>query len=78
MQHYMMLKRNLIYTGITREKRLVVLATESERSNVFHRGRRCIPFQRFNGLVGQERALAMAVKGKQVERRWSKLKEWLQ
>ena len=53
MQHYMMLKRNLIYTGITRGKRLVV-------------------------LVGQKRALAMAVKGKQVDRRWSKLKEWLQ
>ncbi len=51
-QHYMMLKRNLIYTGITRGKRLVV-------------------------LVGQKRALAMAVKGKQDERRWSKLKEWL-
>ena len=51
-QHYMMLKRNLIYTGITRGKRLVV-------------------------LVGQKKALAMAVKGKQVERRWSKLIEWL-
>ena len=51
-QHYMMLKRNLIYTGITRGKTLVV-------------------------LVGQKRALAMAVKGKQVQRRWSKLKERL-
>jgi exodeoxyribonuclease V alpha subunit len=51
-QHYMMLKRNLIYTGITRGKTLVV-------------------------LVGQKRALAMAVKGQQVERRWSKLKERL-
>ncbi len=51
-QHYMMLKRNLIYTGITRGKRLVV-------------------------LVGQKKALAMAVKGKQVERRWSKLRERL-
>ena len=51
-QHYMMLKRNLIYTGITRGKRLVV-------------------------LVGQKRALAMAAKGKQVEQRWSKLKERL-
>ncbi|MGF6965773.1 exodeoxyribonuclease V alpha subunit [Paraburkholderia sp. WC7.3g] len=51
-QHYMMLKRNLIYTGITRGKRLVV-------------------------LVGQKRALAMAVKGKQTERRYSKLAEWL-
>jgi exodeoxyribonuclease V alpha subunit len=48
----MMLKRNLIYTGITRGKRLVV-------------------------LVGQKRALAIAVKGKQTERRWSKLAEWL-
>jgi exodeoxyribonuclease V alpha subunit len=51
-QHYMMLKRNLIYTGLTRGKNLVV-------------------------MVGQKRALAMAVKGKQVERRWSKLKERL-
>jgi exodeoxyribonuclease V alpha subunit len=51
-QHYMMLKRNLIYTGITRGKRLVV-------------------------VVGQKRALAMAVKGKQSQRRWSKLAEWL-
>jgi exodeoxyribonuclease V alpha subunit len=52
-QHYMMLKRNLVYTGITRGKQLVV-------------------------LVGQKKALAMAVKGKQIERRWSKLKERLQ
>ena len=51
-QHYMMLRRNLIYTGITRGKRLVV-------------------------LVGQKKALAMAVKDKQSERRWSKLKEHL-
>jgi exodeoxyribonuclease V alpha subunit len=48
-----MLKRNLVYTGITRGKRLVV-------------------------LVGQKRALAIAVKGQQVERRWSKLRERLQ
>ncbi len=51
-QHYMMLRRNLIYTGITRGKALVV-------------------------LVGQKKALAIAVKGKQVQRRWSKLKERL-
>jgi len=51
-QHYMMLKRNLIYTGITRGKKLVI-------------------------LVGQKRALAIAVKGKQVDSRWSKLKERL-
>jgi ATP-dependent exoDNAse (exonuclease V) alpha subunit len=43
-------KRNLIQTGITRGKKLVV-------------------------LVGQERGLAMAVKGQQTERRWSRLKE---
>lgn len=51
-QHYTMLKRNLVYTGITRGKRLVV-------------------------LVGQKRALAIAVKGKQTIRRWSKLAERL-
>jgi exodeoxyribonuclease V alpha subunit len=52
MQHYVMLKRNLIYTGVTRGKKLVV-------------------------LVGQRKALAIAVRGKQVDRRWSKLREWL-
>lgn len=51
-QHYMMLKRNLIYTGVTRGKKLVI-------------------------LVGQKRALAIAVKGTQVDSRWSKLKERL-
>jgi exodeoxyribonuclease V alpha subunit len=51
-QHYTMLRRNLIYTGITRGKKLVV-------------------------LVGQKKALAMAVKGKQPTRRWSKLAERL-
>ena len=50
-QHYMMLARNLLYTAVTRGKRLVV-------------------------IVGQKRALAMAVRagGK---RRWTKLREWL-
>jgi exodeoxyribonuclease V alpha subunit len=52
-QHYTMLQRNLVYTGVTRGKRLVV-------------------------LVGQRKALAIAVKGQQTRRRWSKLKEWLQ
>jgi ATP-dependent exoDNAse (exonuclease V) alpha subunit len=50
--HYLMRKRNLMYTGITRGKKLVV-------------------------LVGQKRGLAMAVKGQQTERRWSKLTERL-
>jgi exodeoxyribonuclease V alpha subunit len=47
-----MLQRNLLYTAVTRGKKLVV-------------------------LIGQRRALAMAIKGKQTTRRWSKLKEWL-
>jgi exodeoxyribonuclease V alpha subunit len=51
-QHFTMLKRKLIYTGVTRGKRLVV-------------------------LVGQKKALAMAIKAKQVDRRWSKLKDRL-
>mgnify|MGYP002035277572 FL=1 len=51
MQHYMMLRRNLLYTGITRGRQLVV-------------------------LVGEKRAIGMAVKGKVEDRRWSKLGEW--
>ncbi len=52
MQHYMMLRRNLLYTGITRGKKMVV-------------------------LVGQKKAIGMAVKGRVQDRRWSKLGEWL-
>jgi exodeoxyribonuclease V alpha subunit len=51
-QHYPMLQRNLVYTGVTRGKRLAV-------------------------LVGQRKALAIAVKGARTRRRWSKLREWL-
>ena len=51
-QHYPMLQRNLVYTGVTRGKRLAV-------------------------LVGQRKALAIAVKGAGTRRRWSKLQEWL-
>ena len=51
-QHYTMLQRNLVYTGVTRGKRLVV-------------------------LVGQRKALAIAVKGARTRRRWSKVREWL-
>jgi len=52
MQHYTMLQRNLIYTGVTRGKRLVV-------------------------LVGQKKAVAIAVRNISGRRRWSKLNEWL-
>jgi exodeoxyribonuclease V alpha subunit len=51
-QHYVMLQRNLIYTGMTRGRRLVV-------------------------LVGQKKALAMAVNGLRTVHRWSKLRDWL-
>jgi exodeoxyribonuclease V alpha subunit len=51
-QHYTMLQRNLLYTGVTRGKRLVV-------------------------LVGQRKAIAIAVRNVSGRRRWSKLKEWL-
>jgi len=46
-----MLQRMLLYTGVTRGKRLVV-------------------------LVGQRKALAIAVKGTQT-RQWSNLGKWL-
>ena len=51
-QHYPMLQRNLVYTGVTRGRRLVV-------------------------LVGQQKALTIAVKGDRKRRRWSKLRERL-
>ena len=51
-QHYAMLARNLLYTGVTRGKQLVV-------------------------LIAQKRAMAIAVRGGQTKRRWTKLGEWL-
>ncbi|MCP5517071.1 MAG: ATP-dependent RecD-like DNA helicase [Verrucomicrobiales bacterium] len=48
MQHYLLLQRNLVYTGITRGRRLVV-------------------------LVGQRRALALAVRNNRTGRRFSGL-----
>jgi exodeoxyribonuclease V alpha subunit len=52
MEHFVMLKRNLIYTGITRARKLMV-------------------------LVGDARAVAMAVKDDSSQERYSKLAEWL-
>ena len=51
-QHYVMLQRNLLYTGITRGRKLVV-------------------------LVGQAKAVAVAVRTVSGRRRWSKLSECL-
>ena len=44
-----MLKRNLIYTGITRGKKLVI-------------------------VIGEKKALTIAVKQREEQRRWSSLK----
>jgi exodeoxyribonuclease V alpha subunit len=51
-QHYAMLQRNLLYTGLTRGKQLVV-------------------------LIGQKKAVGIAVRGVQGRRRWSKLRDLL-
>ncbi len=48
MQHFMLLQRNLIHTGITRGKRLLV-------------------------LVGQKKALGIAVRNDKTQRRYSGL-----
>jgi len=51
-QNYTMLQRNLLYTGVTRGKKLVI-------------------------LLGQKKAVAIAIKNAAGRRRWSKLREWL-
>ena len=51
-QHYPMLQRNLLYTGVTRGKKLVV-------------------------VVGQKKAVAIAVRNVAGRRRRSKLQDWL-
>ena len=50
MQHYMLLERNLLYTGVTRGKKLVI-------------------------IIGQVKALALAVKNRRSARRVTKLAE---
>lgn len=51
-QHFTMLQRNLLYTGMTRGAKLVI-------------------------VVGQKKAVAMAVRNQDASKRWSKLNEWL-
>jgi len=53
MQHFTLLERNLIYTGVTRGKKLVI-------------------------IIGQPKALAMAVKNKRATKRLTRLKERLE
>lgn len=52
-QHWTMLARNLLYTGVTRGRSLVV-------------------------LVGQRKAIAMAVRGTRARARFTKLRRWLE
>lgn len=51
-QHYLMLKRNLLYTGVTRGKKLVV-------------------------LIGQKKAVAIAIRSAKQGKRWNKLADRL-
>lgn len=51
-QHFIMLNKNLLYTGITRAKKRLI-------------------------LIGQKRAIAMAIKSNKVDTRYSMLKSWL-
>ena len=51
-QHFPMLKQNLLYTGITRGKKLVV-------------------------VIGEKKALAIAVKDRQTRKRYTKLRDCL-
>ena len=53
MQSYMMLQKNLLYTAITRGKKLVV-------------------------IVGQKKAIGLAVRNNKGLMRYTKLKEWLE
>ena len=50
--HWTMLARNLLYTAVTRGKRLVV-------------------------LIGQRKAIGIAVRGGNMRPRWTKLRQWL-
>ena len=51
-QHYTLLARNLLYTGVTRGKRLVI-------------------------LIGQKKAIGMAIRNNQTKKRLTKLSQWL-
>jgi exodeoxyribonuclease V alpha subunit len=59
-QHYMLLQRNLIYTGITRGKRLLVLIGQKKALSIAVRNRR--PQRRYSGLLA-----SLKVRGAQGE-----------
>jgi ATP-dependent exoDNAse (exonuclease V) alpha subunit len=52
-QHYMLLQRNLIYTGITRGKKLVVLVGQKKALNIAVYNDR--PQRRYSGLFASLR-----------------------
>src|SRR5271157_5367220 len=53
-QHYMLLQRNLIYTGITRGKRLLVLIGQKKALGIAVRNDR--PQRRYSGLLASLRS----------------------
>jgi exodeoxyribonuclease V alpha subunit len=53
-QHYMLLQRNLIYTGITRGKKLVVLIGQKKALSIAVRNDR--PQRRYSGLLASLRS----------------------
>lgn len=54
-QHYLLLQRNLLYTGVTRGKRLVVLIGQSKALALAVRNQR--PQHRFSGLLARLKAV---------------------
>src|SRR5262249_40354246 len=56
-QHYMLLERNLIYTGITRGKNLVVLVGQKKALGIAVRNDR--PQRRYSGLLASLRAVGV-------------------
>ena len=52
-QHYMLLQRNLIYTGISRDKRLLVLIGQKKALGIAVRNDR--PQRRYLGLLANLR-----------------------
>jgi len=53
-QHYMLLQRNLIYTGITRGKKLLVMVGQKKALGIAVRNDR--PQQRYSGLLASLRS----------------------
>jgi len=58
LQHYLLLQRNLIYTGVTRGRRLVVLVGQAQALALAVRNNRTR--QRFSGLLARLRRGAVA------------------